>query len=35
VRMIIGRTKPEIYVLRLYQIEIEGFHCVSSQVIGE
>jgi hypothetical protein len=32
--MIIGRTKPEIYALRLYQIEIEGFHFVSSQVIG-
>jgi hypothetical protein len=34
VRMIVGRTKPEIYALRLYQIEIEGFHFVSSQVIG-
>jgi hypothetical protein len=34
VRMIVGRTKPQIYALRLYQIEIEGFHFVSSRVIG-
>jgi hypothetical protein len=34
-RMIVGRTKPEIYALRWYQMEIEGFHFVSSQVIGE
>jgi hypothetical protein len=32
--MIVGRTKPEIYALRLYQIEIEEFHFVLSQVIG-
>jgi hypothetical protein len=32
--MIVGRTKPEIYALRLYQIQIEGFHFVSSQAIG-
>jgi hypothetical protein len=34
VRMIVGRTKPEIYALRLYQIEIEGCLFGSSQVIG-
>jgi hypothetical protein len=34
VRMVVGRTKLEIYALRLYQMEIEGFHFVSSQVIG-
>jgi hypothetical protein len=34
VRMIVGRITPEIYALRLYQIEIEGFHFISSQVIG-
>jgi hypothetical protein len=34
VEMIVGRTKSEIYALRLYRIEIEGFHFVSSQVIG-
>jgi hypothetical protein len=32
--MIVGRTKPEIYALRLYQIEIERFHFVSSQGTG-
>jgi hypothetical protein len=32
--MIVGRTKPEISALRLYRIEIEEFHFVSSQVIG-
>jgi hypothetical protein len=26
VRMIVGRTKPEIYALHLYQTEMEGFH---------
>jgi hypothetical protein len=34
VRMIVGRTKPEIDALCLYQIEMEGFHFASSQVIG-
>jgi hypothetical protein len=34
VRMILRRTKPEIYALRVYQIEIEGSYLVSSQVIG-
>jgi hypothetical protein len=34
VRMIVGHTKPEISALRLYQIEIEGFHFVPFQVIG-
>jgi hypothetical protein len=34
VRMIVWCIKPEINVLRLYQMEIEGFHFVLSQVIG-
>jgi hypothetical protein len=33
VLMIVGCTEPEIYALRLYSIEIKGFHFVSSQVI--
>jgi hypothetical protein len=35
--MIAGRTKPEIYALRLYQIEIEGFaqKAVSAMTLGQ
>jgi hypothetical protein len=32
--MIVGRTKPEICAFRLYQIEMEGFQFILSQVIG-
>jgi hypothetical protein len=31
--MIVGRIKPETYAFHLYQIEIEGSHFVSSQVM--